>query len=98
MTTPAPQDTQQKDFQLNRVYWLIKESADAAHITIPQDQISKLALNVYKKLNSEGYVICWHTIFEDAEKTLTTGHSPGCAHPHGSTCHPACPTCHGIDQ
>jgi hypothetical protein len=70
MGTPAPQDTQQKDFQLNRVYWLIKESADAANITIPHDQISKLALHMYRQLNSEGFVICWHTIFEDAEKVI----------------------------
>jgi hypothetical protein len=24
-------------------------------------------------------------------------HSPACAHPHGNTCHPACPTCHGTE-
>jgi hypothetical protein len=92
-STPTPKDT-----QLNRVYWLIKEATTAANIEIPHDKISKLALHVYQQLNSEGYVLGWHTLFEDAEKTLNTGHSPGCAHPHGNTCHPACPTCHGIDQ
>jgi hypothetical protein len=57
----------------------------------PEDDASPwLAMSVISDVEAAGLIL--------SLPPAPGQHSPACAHPHGNTCHPACPTCYGVEQ
>jgi hypothetical protein len=57
--------------------------------TLPRSTLEWWAQNLIKTIEDAGLIL--------SLPPAPGQHSPACAHPHGNTCHPACPTCHGTE-